>query len=321
MGSTRETRASLWTLGLAVAAGAAPGAASAQTFEPPLYTSGLPLIGQPGSVSFYLPAEPMSANAFVVGPYAANPWQFSPQPLGGSQFVMGKGPGGGLVGRAQRNLPLLNWGCGTWTVCYDVAVLPFTGVSPPEIGSFSLEPSVSKRYAHLFQPLGPVAGWNAPIQAADAAGASILVTPGPDWTSLPFQAWHRMCITFNFQTRAITSASIGNLWTGTSTTVPLSGVFLRGGPAMPLPTPSAFRLSVGGTASGNTIGFDNVTFTSVLCACYADCNESGTLTVADFTCYQTRFVAGDPYADCNASGTLTVADFTCFQTQFVAGCP
>lgn len=27
------------------------------------------------------------------------------------------------------------------------------------------------------------------------------------------------------------------------------------------------------------------------------------------------------YADCNRSGTLTAADFTCFQGQFVAGCP
>jgi hypothetical protein len=56
-------------------------------------------------------------------------------------------------------------------------------------------------------------------------------------------------------------------------------------------------------------------------SCYADCNASGSLTVADFGCFQTRFVAGDPYADCNNSGTLTVADFGCFQTQFVAGCP
>ncbi len=55
--------------------------------------------------------------------------------------------------------------------------------------------------------------------------------------------------------------------------------------------------------------------------CYPDCSGSGTLTVADFTCFQTKFVAGDPYADCNASGTRTVADFTCFQTRFVAGCP
>jgi len=54
---------------------------------------------------------------------------------------------------------------------------------------------------------------------------------------------------------------------------------------------------------------------------YADCNNSGTLTVQDFGCFQTKFVSNDPYADCNASGTLTVQDFGCFQTAFVAGCP
>ena len=55
--------------------------------------------------------------------------------------------------------------------------------------------------------------------------------------------------------------------------------------------------------------------------CYADCNADGALTVADFGCFQTTFVLGDPYADCNADGQLTVADFGCFQTKFVAGCP
>ena len=55
--------------------------------------------------------------------------------------------------------------------------------------------------------------------------------------------------------------------------------------------------------------------------CYADCNEDGALTVADFGCFQTKFAAADPYADCNGIGGLTVADFGCFQTQFVAGCP
>ncbi len=57
------------------------------------------------------------------------------------------------------------------------------------------------------------------------------------------------------------------------------------------------------------------------CACYPDCNSSGTLSVSDFSCFQSQFVAGSPYADCNQSGTLTVADFGCFQTRFVAGCP
>ncbi len=55
--------------------------------------------------------------------------------------------------------------------------------------------------------------------------------------------------------------------------------------------------------------------------CYPDCTADGALTVADFGCFQTKFVAADPYADCNADGALTVADFGCFQTTFVTGCP
>ncbi len=54
--------------------------------------------------------------------------------------------------------------------------------------------------------------------------------------------------------------------------------------------------------------------------CYANCTGEGSLTIADFGCFQTRFVAGDPYADCNGDAALTVADFGCFQTQFVGGC-
>ncbi len=55
--------------------------------------------------------------------------------------------------------------------------------------------------------------------------------------------------------------------------------------------------------------------------CYPDCNEDGNLTIADFGCFQTRFIAGDPYADCTGTGGLTIADFGCFQTAFIAGCP
>jgi hypothetical protein len=55
--------------------------------------------------------------------------------------------------------------------------------------------------------------------------------------------------------------------------------------------------------------------------CYANCTGGGGLTVADFGCFQTQFVAGNAYADCNQDGALTVADFGCFQTRFVAGCP
>ncbi|MFM9996113.1 MAG: hypothetical protein ACKVU4_09965 [Phycisphaerales bacterium] len=69
---------------------------------------------------------------------------------------------------------------------------------------------------------------------------------------------------------------------------------------------------------------DNVTLKSTVVECgdcYADCNNSGSLTVADFGCFQGKYVLGDLYADCNASGTLTVGDFGCFQGQYVLGCP
>lgn len=56
-------------------------------------------------------------------------------------------------------------------------------------------------------------------------------------------------------------------------------------------------------------------------ACYPDCTGDGQLTIADFSCFQTRFTQGDPYADCNGDGVLTIPDFACFQTKFVAGCP
>ncbi len=73
---------------------------------------------------------------------------------------------------------------------------------------------------------------------------------------------------------------------------------------------------------------DDIDAVSAWCArgpfpvpCYADCNADGSATIADFTCFQIRFLTGDPYADCNYSGTLTIGDFTCFQTAFGNGCP
>jgi hypothetical protein len=79
--------------------------------------------------------------------------------------------------------------------------------------------------------------------------------------------------------------------------------------------PDECEIAAGAEPDKNTNGIPDA------CECYADCNTDGVLTVADFGCFQTRFVAGDPYADCNGTGGLTVADFGCFQTKFVAGCP
>jgi hypothetical protein len=65
----------------------------------------------------------------------------------------------------------------------------------------------------------------------------------------------------------------------------------------------------------------DLAFTLLGPSCYADCNADAALTIADFGCFQAKFVAADPYADCNASGILTIADFGCFQAMFASGCP
>ena len=55
--------------------------------------------------------------------------------------------------------------------------------------------------------------------------------------------------------------------------------------------------------------------------CVADCNRDGSLNLADFGCFQTKFALGDPYADCNGDGARNLADFGCFQSRFALGCP
>ncbi len=50
--------------------------------------------------------------------------------------------------------------------------------------------------------------------------------------------------------------------------------------------------------------------------CYDDCNCDGQVSIADFICFQNRWLLGDPYADCNGSGTHTISDFICFQSCF-----
>jgi hypothetical protein len=83
----------------------------------------------------------------------------------------------------------------------------------------------------------------------------------------------------------------------------------------------------GYTSTGGSAGnFSIVRFSATGGGCYANCDGSTTepiLNVADFTCFLSKFAAGDPYANCDGSTTepiLNVADFTCFLSKFAAGC-
>ncbi|MFM9996410.1 MAG: GC-type dockerin domain-anchored protein [Phycisphaerales bacterium] len=73
------------------------------------------------------------------------------------------------------------------------------------------------------------------------------------------------------------------------------------------------------------IGYVGAAFTSWVAdispGCYTDCTADGLLTVADFGCFQNRFVLGDLYADCTENGMLALDDFGCFQVAFTVGCP
>jgi len=65
----------------------------------------------------------------------------------------------------------------------------------------------------------------------------------------------------------------------------------------------------------------------VVASCYANCDgstDTPVLGASDFTCFLSKFRAGDPAANCDGSTdtpSLTAADFACFLNAFRAGCP
>ena len=78
---------------------------------------------------------------------------------------------------------------------------------------------------------------------------------------------------------------------------------------------------VANTGSGTGAIVDLGAAESQVASCDADCNADGVLTLADFGCFQTRYVLGDQRADCNQDRLLNLSDFGCFSTKFALGCP
>ncbi len=139
-----------------------------------------------------------------------------------------------------------------------------------------------------------VGGWtHQPAAVIEPGGASILLAG-----AVPTGSW---------------SAACSDLYTLDLSHAPSEPAFVAAHAIGVGSTPAVAGANVYTIGSGGVAAFG--------AACYPDCTGGGSLTIADFVCFQTRFVAGDPYADCNASGSLTVADFVCFQTRFMAGCP
>ena len=323
--------------------------AAAQTysfnFEAPAYTGSAagtllsaggtgtpPVYGQNG---WYMPVA--GSSEYSVYTYAGNALGFAANPSGGGQFAGGRTVGV-AIGRAQHAVCFGQGGA--WRVTYDTAAL-YGGTLPTtdNLGSFSLQPSTTARYFQTlmswgFTAVGPVP--NATNYTASATRfhhaigyfttatptAIAFATPSPAFRDLLVNTWYRVSVEWDFNEARILECSIQELPGGAVTTVDVTANnwFLFGGQNSTNPLPTDLRLFAGG-AAGNTMAFDNVVVEPIGNQCYADCNLDGSLTVADFGCFQTNFVAGGTYSDCNCDGAKTVADFGCFQTRFVSGCP
>ena len=178
-----------------------------------------------------------------------------------------------------------------------------------------------QNWFRLSDGIGTGAGLAAMAWFDDGTGGGpALYAGGPTATTLGVSRWD------------------GASWSGLGTGLPVPAqvsamtVFDDDGPG-----PRKPGLYVGGTfaiAGGVTVNNIARWGCDFPPACYANCTGDHhpvtglpLLTIADFGCFQTRFVQGDPYANCTGDFTfsgqpiLTVQDFGCFQTRFVTGCP
>jgi hypothetical protein len=337
------------------------GAAHAQfssNFEPPytgsatgtLLTNGFGLGGQQG---WYNPVSGSAdANVFT---YAGNTLSISANPTGGTQFECGVAGGNLAFARAQHSVDFSAGG--VWTAAWDCTGL-YNGTLPAvdNIGSFSLQTSASSRYFQQLMSWGPtlnlaangnaVTDWTATAEkfhiawgffstATQAAAAPTFKIASTAWTDLPVNHWYHVTVKWDFAAAQILEVSIKDLTANGPTTtdnVTANNWFLFGGQNSVAPLPTDIRVFTGGGSGtsppGNVAAWDNLDVAPFVAppSCYANCDNSTTppvLNVADFTCFLTKYAAGDPYANCDSSTTqptLNVADFTCFLTKYAAGC-
>jgi hypothetical protein len=198
------------------------------------------------------------------------------------------------------------------------------GVVGTYLGDVTIRLGYTSRTPNVAPPVGldiPVAGGGGAPNAtgamttfySNAAHSQVITLAGTEaWTEFLFNgSFEYDPAQGNLLVEIVVSATFG---AGVDLTVSRS--------AGSAEASRAFATTRFGNQPGSSGTATRMQFTyQVPTPCYADCNASGTLTIADFGCFQAAFAAGNMYADCNASGTLTIADFGCFQAEFAAGCP
>lgn len=299
--------------GLVLAIAAAGASADATTgFEAPDFSTGL-LTGQNG---WYLPAS--GGVDFNVYAYGSDPFSFSTNPTGGGQFIIGQYN----ANHARAQFDVDYSGANQWEIAFDVNVI-FDGstAATNNIGSTSLQDSLTTAsFIPICQFTDPPVGtaWNANVIGYDSANAQITVTPGPEWTNLPYNTWYHETWLIDFSTNEVLSTTLTNLSTGATSSATLSGVYLLGGSAGGLPLPTAFRFFSSGTAA-NITAWDNMSLTAVS-GCYADFNGDGVVDTRDVLAFLNAWTQQDASSDCDDNGVIDTRDVLCFLNAWTAGC-
>jgi hypothetical protein len=157
---------------------------------------------------------------------------------------------------------------------------------------------------------GALYEWGGCTVFDDASGPAIYVVGGfNDFGGAQVHGIAR------YQNGQWSSAGYG-VYPGSNVRMMASGSSSRG--------PSLFLGGQLGYVSGSGVLASNIVQLVGCPNCYGDCDQNGTLNVADFPCFVQKFAQGDPY--CNgdmsaATPTINVADFTYFLKRFAAGCP
>ncbi len=213
-----------------------------------------------GQDEYYLP-NATSAD-FLAFTYSGNALGLPANPSGGDQFIAGTGPGGGVYGRAQRDV---NYSSDLWTISFDIAP---TVVDPANrfnnLGSVSLQPSgTSASFIPLARwtstDVNEPAEWNADYVWYDAAGASLTeLVDDPGFQGLALDHWYNWATTFDLASNQIVEVALTDLTDGTTVTFNPVDRYLQGGAVGGLPLPTGFRFFAGGGQPGNTLAFDNI---------------------------------------------------------------
>ncbi len=203
--------------------------------------------------------------------YSGNQLGLSNNPNGGQQFMgMRTGTGGqNAVAQHDHNFS----GTSEWIITYDVAVnWQGTGPAANSIGTFALAPpppgSVASHRTYTaandwVDPNNPSMGWRVSFQVFDAIGSPM--SPQAAFASFgPLQEsrWYRLECQIDFSANRITAISIEDLLTGAQSSAAPMNWYLGGGLSNALPLPTAVRFRELG-ATGNAVGWDNVSITAV----------------------------------------------------------